>query len=163
MLSYHVHTNLAPRTPIRFLFLIRIIMPQVKNLRRHYWIVGNSIYSTVTLGVAAETTCRRSGRNEVMSKQSEGMAPLRSRRVHGDPKMKNPSNACTKSNIELLECRSRRSKWRWDDNLEEPPTWPGSGNTKELLRRPSTEVNDDGDTERSVDWQRATTETPVGL
>jgi hypothetical protein len=57
-----------------------------------------------------------------MSKRSEGMAPLRSRRVHGDPKKKNPSNASTKSNIELLECRSRRSKLRRDVNLEEPPT-----------------------------------------
>jgi hypothetical protein len=27
-----VHTHLAPRTLIRFLFLIRLIMPQVKNL-----------------------------------------------------------------------------------------------------------------------------------
>jgi hypothetical protein len=47
---------------------------------------------------------------EAMSCRSEGMALLRSRRVHGDPKKKNPSNVCTKSNIELLECRSRRSK-----------------------------------------------------
>jgi hypothetical protein len=32
------------------------------------------------------STCRRSDRDEVLSKRSEGMAPLRSRRVHGDPK-----------------------------------------------------------------------------
>jgi hypothetical protein len=60
------------------------------------------------VGVAVET--RRSGRDEVMSKRSEDMAPLRSCSVHGDPKKKNPSNACTKSNIELQECRSRRSE-----------------------------------------------------
>jgi hypothetical protein len=41
-----------------------------------------------------------------MTKRSKGMAPLRSSRVHSDPKQKNPSNARMKSNIELLESRS---------------------------------------------------------
>jgi hypothetical protein len=45
MLYSHVHTHLAPRTLIKFLFLIRLIMPQVKNLKRYCWIIGNSIYS----------------------------------------------------------------------------------------------------------------------
>jgi hypothetical protein len=30
MLSYHVHTHLASRTLIRFLFVIELIMPQVE-------------------------------------------------------------------------------------------------------------------------------------
>jgi hypothetical protein len=95
------------------------------------WSVGTKGYPCLS---SPRLTCRRSSRDEVMSKRSKGMTPLRSRRVHGDPKKKNPSNACTKSNIKLLECRSRRSKWRRDANLEEPPTWPGSSNTKELLQ-----------------------------
>jgi hypothetical protein len=45
-----------------------------------------------------------------MSKRREGMAPLRSRRVHGDPKKEKLLNVCTKSNIELLENRSKRSE-----------------------------------------------------
>jgi hypothetical protein len=64
----------------------------------------------VPMSLKPRSTCRHSGRDEVMSKRSKGMAPLRSCRVHGDPKKKNPSNACTESNIELQECRSRRSK-----------------------------------------------------
>jgi hypothetical protein len=35
----------ASRTHIKFLFLIKLIKPQVKNFRRHCWIIGSSIYS----------------------------------------------------------------------------------------------------------------------
>jgi hypothetical protein len=75
--------------------------------RLRSWSVGTHGYPCLS---SPRSTCRRSGRDEVMSKRSEGMAPLRSRRVHRDQKKKNPSNACMKSNIELLKCRSRRSK-----------------------------------------------------
>jgi hypothetical protein len=55
------------------------------------------------------STCRRSGRSEVLLKRREGMAPLRSRRVHGDPKKKEIPFS-VHEDIELLERKSRRSK-----------------------------------------------------
>jgi hypothetical protein len=135
------------------------------------------------------STCRRSGRDEVMSKRSKGMAPLRLRRVHRDPKKKTPPmrvrsrtlsfwsvgpRGRSEDEVPILKNRlpdldqvTQRSfrdglllKWMTTEPSGGLLTYTQRHQSRREVCRPTT--GDDRDTGRSVDLQKARREPPGG-
>jgi hypothetical protein len=103
----------------------------------------------VPMSLKPRLTCRRSGRDEVMSKRSEVMVPLRSCRVHGDQKRKTPP----------MHVRSRTSSF-WS-------VGPGGRSEDETPILKSRRPDPDQVTQRSfcdgLMLKCTTMETPGGL
>jgi hypothetical protein len=82
------------------------------------WSVGTQGYPCLS---SPRSTCRCSGRDEVISKQSEGMTPLRSRRVHGIKNAKPLQHAHELERrahgieVQKVEVKARRRSWRTAD------------------------------------------------
>jgi hypothetical protein len=67
--------------------------------------VGTHGYPCLT---SPRSTCRRRGREEVTSKRDEDVTAMKSRRVHGDPKKKNPPGR-----IRRRTSRACLISWLW--------------------------------------------------